>query len=139
VLNLGEVSVRIAVVDEGVEEFGGFPDSFLALLEREVLLLLAEDVVDCLVLVVLAIELGYAGGGLGIVYPEFFLALALFVAAGEKTIPFFEIVKGVIGIGGGCAVECDAHEGLLRGREEDGFYARVRLKLTSGLAGCKFR
>jgi len=92
VLDLGEVGVRVAVVDQGVEKLGGFPDGFLALLEREVLFLFAEDVVDGLVLVILAVELGYSGRGLGVVYAEFFLTLALFVASGEKAVPFFEVV-----------------------------------------------
>jgi hypothetical protein len=141
VLDLGEVGIGVAVVDEGVEEFGGLPDGLLALLEGEVLLLFAEDVVDGLVLVVEAVELGYAGRGLGVIYAELFLALALFIASGEKAVPFFEVVQGVVGIGVSGAVECDAHRrascaGTGTGRGED---APGKGKLTPALAGCKFR
>jgi hypothetical protein len=109
VLDLREVGVRVAVIDESVEELGGLPNGLLTFLEGKVLLLFAEDVLNGLVLVVLAVELCYARRDGGIILAEFFLAFALFVAAGEKTIPFFKVLKRVIGICRACAVECDAH------------------------------
>ena len=60
-LDLGQVGVGVAVVDEGVEELSGFPDGLNALVEAEVLLLFFEDVGNGLVLMVEAVEFRYTG------------------------------------------------------------------------------
>src|SRR3984957_4014308 len=87
-LELREIGVGVAVVDEGVEEFGCFPDALFAALEPEVLALLAQDVSVRLVGVVEAVEFGDSGIGFGIVLAELFLRLAFLVAAFEKLLPF---------------------------------------------------
>jgi len=62
VLDLGQVCVRIAVIHQGIQEFGGFPNGLLALVEAEVLIFLAQRVVNRLVLVIQAVELSNARG-----------------------------------------------------------------------------
>ena len=93
VLDLGEIGIGIAVVDQGVQEFGGFPHRLFALLQAEVFLLLAEHVIDRLVFVIQAVELRHAGLCLGVVHAKLFLAAALFVAAFEEFVPLFQIVE----------------------------------------------
>ena len=124
---LSEVGVGVAVINERVQEFGCLPNCLVALLKGEVLLLFAEDVIDGLLFVILAIEFGYAGRDGGVVLTEFFLALSLFIAACEETIPFFKVVKRMVGVCRGCAMECDAHRFLLRfldGKASDASWAR---------------
>ena len=104
-LDLGEIGVGIAVVDQRVEKLGRLPDGLLAPGQAEVLLFLAQHVVDGLVLVVQAVELGDAGRGGRVVHAELFLGPAFLVPAFEKLIPFFEIMQGFPG----CRCQC-AHK-----------------------------
>jgi len=106
VLNLAEVGVRVAVVDEGVKELGRFPDRLLADVEAEIFLLFAEDEVQGLVRVVEAVELGDAGVGLGVVVAELREILAFLVAAGNVIISIIELGERVFGGGNG------AHDGF---------------------------
>ena len=64
VLQLGEIGVRVAVVDQRVEEFCGFPNPHLLLAETQILLLLFSDEIIGLMGVVLPIKLSNAGAGI---------------------------------------------------------------------------
>jgi hypothetical protein len=91
-LDLREIGVGVAVIDQSVKELCRFPDGLVAFLKRKIFLLLAENVVDGLVLVVQAVKLGYTWGNGGVVLAELLLAFAFFVATGKESVPFFEVV-----------------------------------------------
>jgi hypothetical protein len=97
-LNLGEVGIRIAVVDQGVEIVGHFPDALFAAVQGAILSLLFDDKIECLVSVILAVELGYGGIGVGLIVAELVLGLALAIADGDKVVPIVELLqRGIIG------------------------------------------
>src|SRR5580698_5463028 len=96
-LDLGEVGIGVAVVDERVEVVGGLPDAFPAAVQAEKFLALCQDKVEGLMRVVLSIEFGHAGVGLSVVVAELFLGLSLFVAAGNEIVPVVEMLKRVFG------------------------------------------
>ena len=90
VVGLGEVGIGIAVVHQGVQILGGFPDAFLAALERKVLGAPGTDELDRLAGMILAIEVGHSGGGIGGVVAEFVFGFSRTVAGGDKIVPLVE-------------------------------------------------
>src|SRR6267154_634673 len=96
-LNLGKVGIRIAIVHQGVEEFGGFPDRLLPLPQAEVLLFLCQHIVDRHVLVVQAVELGDAGSHGCVVLAKLLFAFAFLIAALEELIPLIKILQWLVG------------------------------------------
>ena len=77
VLDLGEVDVGVAVVDERVQVLQGLPHAHRPAVEREVLALLPEDELHRLVRVVLPVELAHGGPLFGGKVPERFARLRL--------------------------------------------------------------
>src|SRR6185437_15474475 len=74
-----------------------------ALVQAKVLFLFFKNVLDGLILVVEAIELGHARLRLGVINPEFLLGFSFLVAAFEKVVPLVESGKRLrnrIGSGG---------------------------------------
>src|SRR6476659_8510653 len=96
-LDLGEIGVGIAVVDQRVEVVGHLPDAFLAALQRAVFRFLRDYKIVGLVGVVLAIELGDLGIGVGFVVAEFFFGFALAVAGGYEIVPVVDFMERAIG------------------------------------------
>src|SRR5271170_7091705 len=92
-LDLGQVGIRIAVIDESIEKLGGLPDALLTFVQAEVLLLFRENVVDRLVLVIQPIKLGDPGVRFRVILPKLLLGLAFLVAAGKKLIPLFHVFQ----------------------------------------------
>src|SRR5438067_3622273 len=93
VFDLGEVRVRIAVVDERIKEFSSLPNGLRALVETEVLLLLRHHIVERLVLVVEPVELGDFRRGLLVILPEFLLALPFLITASQKIVPLIHVLQ----------------------------------------------
>jgi hypothetical protein len=91
VLGLGQVGVRIAVVYQGVEVVGGFPDALLPAIQAEVFFFFAESVGEGLFFVVEAVKLRDPWICLGIVLAKLGLGFALFVAALEKVVPVIKL------------------------------------------------
>jgi hypothetical protein len=70
-LDLGQVSVRIAVVDQLIQVFRCLPNVFFAAGESELLLPFAEDVVESLPLMIGSVKLRDTWVGVGVVLAKF--------------------------------------------------------------------
>src|SRR5580658_7627503 len=90
-LGLGQVGVGIAVIDQRVQKLRSLPNRLLALVEPEIFFLFAEDVVQRLVGMVEAVELGHAGICLSVVLAKLGFGLALLIAAFGELIQVIEI------------------------------------------------
>ena len=51
-----------------------------------------QDKIECLIRVVLPVELRYTGIGVGFVIPELFFRLALPIPRGDKIVPLLELL-----------------------------------------------
>src|SRR5882762_596654 len=96
-LDLREVSIRIAVIDQSVQVFRRFPNALLAAHQAEVLLLFAQHKADCLLLVIRAVELRHTRVCLGVILAEVEFRLSFFVSTLQEVLPLIQIGKGVSG------------------------------------------
>src|SRR5579859_3834633 len=80
-LDLGEVGIGIAVIDQLIEKLRRFPDRLLALLQAEIFGFLAQNVIEGHVSMVLPVELGDTRARLFVIDTKLFLALAFLVSA----------------------------------------------------------
>ena len=96
-LDLREVCVRIAVVDERIEKLGGLPNAFFAFIQAEVLFLFRHDIVERLVLMVQPVELRDTWRCLLVILTKLGLALPLLITASQEVIPFVNIFQRCIG------------------------------------------
>src|SRR5271155_2430828 len=92
-LNLCQISIGVTIVNQGVEKLCSLPNTFLALVEPKVLLLLRYYVIKSLMLMIEPIELSYTWGSLLIILTEFIFTLPLLISAGEKVIPLIHIFQ----------------------------------------------
>src|ERR1700736_6230012 len=89
-LDLGELGVWIALVDQGVEKFHCLPDAHLGAVPGEELFFLVQNEIARLVSVILAIKLANTRGrGLAII-AEFVGFFLLGVASLDEVIPLFQ-------------------------------------------------
>src|ERR1035437_1020388 len=95
-LDLGQVRVRITVIDQGIEKFRRLPDRLQALVEAEVLLLFLENIGNCLMLVVEPVELCNAWCRRSIVDAELGLGLPFPVKAAHEFIPLLQLGKRLL-------------------------------------------
>src|SRR5450432_4814844 len=102
-LDLREVGVRVAVIDQRVEIFRRFPNAFLAPRQAEVLLLFTEHVVNRLLLVIQSVKFRHAGVGVRVILAEFGFGLALLVSTLEEVLPLIQIRKWVLSSWKRCA------------------------------------
>src|SRR5438445_13281950 len=99
VLGLREIGIGIAVVHQGVQILGHFPDAFLVSIQAAIFRLLAEDKIERLVGVVLAVKLRYRGIGVGLIVAEFLFRFAFTIAGGYKLVPLVHVLqRGVISV-----------------------------------------
>src|SRR3954466_4010396 len=102
-LNLREISIGIAVVDQRVQILRCFPNAFLASLQTEILLLFSEDIIDRLVLMIESVELCHARIRLRVILPELGFRLPFLVSTLDEVIPLVDVGKRVRGSWNSCA------------------------------------
>jgi len=89
-LDLGELGVWIAFVDQGVEKFHGLPDAHLGAVPGEELLFLIQNEIARLVSMILAVKLANTRRrGLAII-AEFVGFFLLSVASLDEVVPLFK-------------------------------------------------
>src|SRR5260370_15140645 len=89
-LDLGELSVWIAFVDQGVEKFHGLPDAHLGAVPGEELFFLIQNEIASLVSMILAVKLANTRRrGLAII-AEFVGLFLLSVASLDEVVPLFK-------------------------------------------------
>ena len=84
VLDLGEIGVGIAFIDQGVEILGCLPDALLTFVEGEVLFFFGDDEVEGLEFVVVAVEGGDGRHDGRIIVTKLGLTFAFAVSARDK-------------------------------------------------------
>src|SRR5437588_11994593 len=89
-LNLGEVCVRVTIIDERIQIVGRFPNAFLSPVELQIFSSLAEHEIHRLLSMVLPIKLGNTGIRISGVVTKLILRFTLPVAYGDKVVPFVE-------------------------------------------------
>ena len=94
VLDLGEIGIGVAVVHQGVQILGHFPNAFLVSIQAAIFRLLAEDKIKRLVGVVLTVKFRYGGIGVGLIVAEFLFRFAFTVAGGYKLVPLVQVLEG---------------------------------------------
>src|SRR5260370_8687471 len=88
-LDLGELGVWIAFVDQGVEKFHGLPDAHLGAVPGEELFFLIQNEITRLVSMILAVKLANTRGrGLAII-AEFYGFFFLGFASLDQSVPPF--------------------------------------------------
>src|SRR6266702_3749325 len=93
VLGLRHIGIGIAIVNQRVKVLGHFPDTLLSPLQPAVFGFLLQDEIQCLVLVVLPVELRHRGVGVGLIVPELLFRFALPVADGHKIVPLIQFFQ----------------------------------------------
>ncbi len=93
-LDLSQVGIRVAVIHQRVEIVRHVPDALFAASEAGILVLLARNEIECLVGMVLAIELRNRGIGILLVIAEFFFRFALAITGGDEIVPFVQVFHG---------------------------------------------
>src|ERR1700730_17679203 len=89
-LDLGELGIWIAFIDQSVEKFHCFPDAHLVSVSREELFFLVEDEIAGLVSMILAIKLANARRG-GLARIAELVGLLFFgVASLDEVVPLFQ-------------------------------------------------
>src|SRR6267143_6247033 len=113
VLKLREVGIRIAVVNERVEEFHRFPNAHAAAGEGEEIFLFGLNEVVGLMAMIEPVELADGWSGVGLVIPELFrlffridglkwfgvvaVGCGLGISSFEEVLPFLEVAQGSFG------------------------------------------
>ena len=92
-LDLREIRIGIAVVDQSIQKLRSLPDGLHAFVQARILFLFLQDISDRLSLMVLPIEFGDTRSRGRIVLAKLGLALALLVTADEKFVPLLHICK----------------------------------------------
>ena len=90
VLDLGQVGIRVAVVDQRVEELHRLPDPHLPVIPRHVLPLLGQDEVQRLIPVIQPVELPHRGADIRPVIPKRRRLSGLRIALLEERFPLIE-------------------------------------------------
>src|ERR1700731_411996 len=92
-LDLGELGIWIAFIDQSVEKFHCFPDTHLGSVSREELVFLIEDEIAGLVSMILAIKLANTRRrGLAVI-AEIVRLLFFGVASLDEVVPLFQASK----------------------------------------------
>src|SRR5215475_12424918 len=92
-LDLRNVGIRVAVVDQRIQILRHFPDALLAALQAAIFGLLLDDEIESLLGVVQAIKLGDRGIRISLVITELFFRFALTIAGSYEIVPIVELRK----------------------------------------------
>ena len=95
-LNLREVRIRIAVVDQGIQVIQGRPDAHFAALQGQKLGLLGPHKIKRLMSMVLAVKFGYRRIRVRLIVSEFLFRFSLLVARSNKVVPIVDRFHGTV-------------------------------------------
>src|SRR5580704_473227 len=92
-LDLGQVRIWIAVIDQSIEKLRSLPYALLAFIQAEVLLLFRKNIVERLMFVIQPVKLRDPRVRLRVILPELFLGLTFLIASRKELIPLVHVFQ----------------------------------------------